>query len=156
MATLARCVDNYPDHYLIGSATEPPYRFDELVSNGRHLVRAVAYDNYCGDHMIFALSDFQIGAALPVNLLRGPYLQSGVVYRHVGSLAQRIGQRTASSGMARFIRSGICVTINGARTTMRFVWWIAPDTAYDYAIGFSQTLAGATNLFRTAPTHASR
>src|SRR5436190_20607186 len=64
------------DWALAGSSSDEfPYPVDVSVSNGRHRLQAVVYD----DVGYFATSSpvyFQVGGEWPVNVLRGPYLQS--------------------------------------------------------------------------------
>jgi hypothetical protein len=145
----------FVDGELIGSASEPPFEVEAFFANGRHSVRAIAYDNY-GYFVESPRSFFQIGGELPVNLLRGPYLQSG----SSTSLVVRWRTDWPTNSVVRFgVNPGSLnfTAINERRTSEHevFVQGLLPDTRYHYAIASSsETFAqGETCTFHTAPTN---
>jgi hypothetical protein len=144
----------FVDGIYFGSAYRPPFELPVFLSNGRHMIRALATNNlelttwsqrsYC-----------QIGGQYPVSLIRGPYLQS------LSSTSVVVRWRTdwPTNSVVCFgaaAPGAVCVA-NHARTNEHEVHLsnLTPDTLYAYSIGSAaETFSTGTELaFRTAPTN---
>ncbi|HWN96249.1 MAG TPA: metallophosphoesterase [Methylomirabilota bacterium] len=142
----------YVNDVYFGSAFQPPFELPVLLGNGRYRVRALA-TNSLGFVAWSARSSFQVGGEYPVNVVRGPYLQS------MSSTSVVIRWRTdwPTNSVVCCNSNTICAT-NHVRTNEHEVLLsgLDPDTRYSYAFGSdTETFAAVTtNLaFRTAPTN---
>jgi acid phosphatase type 7 len=145
----------FVDDGFQGESGAPPFEVSYFATDGRHSVRAIAYDDV-GYFTISKRIYFQVGEGLPVNLFRGPYLQSCtqtsivVRWRTDWPTNSVVGFGTNFSAMTAAIT-------NEARTNEHVVKLagLIPDTVYFYAIGSStETFAINVNQkFRTAPTN---
>jgi hypothetical protein len=159
----ANDVDGYVtrvDYYVDGSVADPafeePWDSSVFLFSGRHVVRALAYDNV-GYYTLSAPSYFQIGGEYPVNLIRWPYLQS------VSATGLVIRWRTdwPTNSVVRFGTNfplTLSVT-NHVRTNEHAVaiTGLQPDTRYYYELGTTaETFSGDDDPFNfhTAPTNA--
>ena len=142
---------------FIGSDLTPPYGMTwEAPAPGRYAIQARALDNY-GYSTYSPVAHVQLGEASPINLLRGPYLQSGsstslvVCWRtdwYINSVV-RYGTNPASLDF---------VLTNDTSKTEHAVLLtgLLPDTAYFYEVGAANLVlsGGADHRFVTAPTNA--
>jgi hypothetical protein len=148
------------EYFLNGAMTEvayePPFTADLNAGPGRHVLRAVAYDNT--EYSRASLrSYFQVGDPLPVTLLRGPYLQSG------SSTSMVVRWRTdwPTNSVVHFGSNPDALeftTISPLPTNEHqvVVTGLSPDTKYYYQVGSSGEIfvAGPEYSFRTSPTNA--
>lgn len=144
----------YVDGIADESSSTPPYETTIYVTSGRHNVRAMAYDTV-GYFTLSPRIYFQVGGGIPVNLIRGPYLQSC----------------TATSIIVRWrtdwpTNSVVCFGVNSTAefAVTNHVWTnehivqvtsLQPGTSYYYTIGNSSGAFGTSveQRFRTAPTN---
>ena len=141
---------------LIGNDLSPPYEMVwEAPGPGRYAIQARALDNY-GYSTYSPVAHVQLGTPTPINLLRGPYLQSGsstslvVCWRtdwHVHSVV-RYGTNLAALDLA--LTNATSETEHAMRLT-----GLLPDTEYFYEVGLENFVlsGGADHHFVTAPTH---
>lgn len=142
---------------LIGTDLAPPY---EMVwaapAPGRYAIQARAVDNY-GYSTYSPVARVQLGQPTPINLLRGPYLQSGsstsivVCWRtdwYVNSVL-RYGTNPAALDLA--LTNATSETEHAVRLT-----GLLPDTQYFYQVGMENLVlsGGPDHHFVTAPTNA--
>jgi len=142
---------------LIGIDLTPPYEMVwEAPGPGRYAIQARAVDNY-GYSTYSPVAHVQLGQPTPINLLRGPYLQSGsstsivVCWRtdwYVNSV-MRYGTNPAALDLA--LTNATSETEHALRLT-----GLLPDTQYFYEVGMENlVLSGGTDHhFVTAPTNA--
>ena len=148
-------VEYYIDDVFVAAVNDPPH-FEAFVTvaPGRHLFRAIVYDDR-GDWRRSAPSYFQVGGENPVNLLRGPYLQlcnsTSVVVRW------RTDWPTNSVVLFTTNWPNFAAVSNRTRTSEHevLISGLMPDTAYSYVIGSATELyeENAPQLFRAAPTN---
>jgi len=149
-------VDYYVNDALTEWATDPPFAATIYCTAGRYKVQALATDNV-GYYAWSAPIYFQVGGEWPVNLLRGPYLQSCTAT----SIVIRWRTDWPTNGIVWFGTNapGPLAVTNSARTSEHAVRVVGlqPDTRYVYAFGSSaQTFgSGYPQSFRTAPTGAA-
>ncbi len=148
-------VQFFLDQQLVSAVNDPPFQATIFAGAGRHMLRARATDNF-GQSQTSPPFYFQVGADLPVNLIRAPYLQSmsptGLVVRWrtdwPTNSVLRFGTNSANLDtlITLALRTNEHQVILGG---------LAPDTLYYYDVGTSaQTFGGGPFSFRSAPTNS--
>ncbi len=148
-------VDYYVDGQLADPAFEEPWVSSVFLFPGRHMVRALATDNV-GYSTLSAPAFFQVGGEFPVNLLRGPYLQSG----SATGLVLRWRTDWPTNSIVRYgLNFPLALSVtNHARTNEHSVLLagLQPDTRYYYELATDAQIFEADYAqftFRTASTH---
>ena len=150
-------VQFFANDHLMGSDLTPPYEMTWVAPGpGRYAIQARALDNY-GYSTYSPVAHVQLGEETAINLLRGPYLQSGsstsLVVRWrtdwYGDSVVRYGTNPASMDFA--LTNAVSETEHVVLLT-----GLVPDTTYFYEVGTEHLVlsGGADHHFVTAPTNA--